>query len=122
MENEIEQKIEEKSEQQNRQEFLDKTKSKVVHQRRDFFEDCTQVNNYELPLPNTQKKLVLSLHQKNNDKETYLLKLQVGVRSIFVDAKIAFVMAETMRFLTDDIVPDELKPKTNDAQGGVSPA
>jgi len=96
--------------QESRGKFLREFKDKHPRVRRDIFEDYEQVNNYELDLPNTQNKLVISLHQRKTDETDYLLKWQVGKSSMFIDAKTAFVVSEAMRFLTDDIVPTELKP------------
>ncbi len=93
-----------------RSDFLKKYKEKGPRPRRNIFEDYTQVNSYELDLPNTQNKLVISLHQKKTDEKDYLLKWQIGKSSMFIDAKTTFIVSEAMRFLTEDIVPDDLKP------------
>ena len=93
-----------------RSKFLEEYKNKGPRPRRNIFEDYSQVNSYELDLPNTQNKLVISLHQMKADKENFLLKWQIGKSSMFIDAKTTFIVSEAMRFLTEDIVPDELKP------------
>ncbi len=95
---------------ESRTEFLNKYKNQGPRPRRNIFEDYTQVNSYELDLPNTQNKLVISLHQKKSDEKDYLLKWQIGKSSMFIDAKTTWVVSEAMRFLTDDIVPADLKP------------
>lgn len=105
-----------------RTEFLNKYKNQGMRPRRNIFEDYTQVNSYELDLPNTQNKLVISLHQQKLDDKNYLLKWQIGKSSMFIDAKTTFIVSEAMRYLTEDIVPDDLKPtvdikeKTSEAQ------
>ncbi len=96
--------------QQNRETFLNKHNKREPYVRRDVFADFEQVNNYELPMPNTQHKLVLSLHKKKTDESMHLLKFQIGRNSLFIDAKTAFIVAEALRFLTDEIVPEDLKP------------
>ena len=100
-----------------REKFLNdfKNQPKV---RRDIFLDYEQKNSYELDLPNTLNKLVISLHQKKNDATDYLLKWQIGRSSMFIDAKTAYVVSEAMRYLTEDIVPDHLKP-TSDISNGI---
>ena len=99
-----------KSTQESRGEFLKTFSEKHPRVRRDIFEDYEQVNSYELDLPNTQNKLIISLHKRKNDDTDHLLKWQIGKSSMFIDAKTSFVVSEAMRFLTDDIVPKELKP------------
>jgi len=96
--------------QETRGDFLRSFKEKHPRARRDIFEDYEQVNSYELDLPNTQNKLVISLHKRKNDETDHLLKWQIGKSSMFIDAKTSFVVSEAMRFLTDDIVPADLKP------------
>ena len=93
-----------------RKDFLDKFKKENPRRRRDIFEDYNEINSYELDLPKTQNKLVISLHQKKTDDTDHLLKWQIGKSSMFIDAKTSFVVSEAMRHLTDAIVPDELKP------------
>lgn len=93
-----------------REKFLKDFKSTHPRVRRDIFEDYTQVNSYELDLPNTQNKLVISLHKRKTDETDHLLKWQIGKSSMFIDAKTTWVVSEAMRFLTDDIVPADLKP------------
>ena len=109
-ESKIESKVEPKFDQSKRSKFLQDYKKQMPKQRRDIFEDYNQVNSYELDLPNTQNKLVISVHQKKTDETDYLLKWQIGKSSMFIDAKTAFIVSEAMRFLTDEIVPSELKP------------
>ena len=96
--------------QQTRGKFLNDYKKGLPKQRRDIFEDYNQINSYELDLPNTQHQLVISVHQKKTDKTDYLLKWQIGKSSMFIDARTTFIVSEAMRFLTDEIVPSELKP------------
>ncbi len=96
--------------QESRANFLKNVKEKHPRIRRDIFEDYEQVNSYELDLPNTQNKFIISLHKRKSDETDHLLKWQIGKSSMFIDAKITFVVSEAMRFLTDDIVPAELKP------------
>ncbi len=95
---------------QSRGDFLKNYKEKNPRVRRDIFEDYNQVNSFELDLPNTQNKMVISVHQRKTDDTDHLLKWQIGMSSMFIDAKTAFVVSEAMRHLTEDIVPDELKP------------
>lgn len=95
---------------QTRGEYLEKFKKEHPAKRRDIFESYDEVNSFELDLPNTQNKLVLSLHKNKRDSEEHLLKWRIGKSSMFIDAKTAFVVSEAMRHLTEDIVPDELKP------------
>lgn len=95
---------------ESRRDFLNKYKRDNPRVRKDIFEDYTQVNSFELDLPNTQNKMVISVHQRKNDEHEYLLKWQIGKSSMFIDAKTTFVVSEAMRHLTEDIVPDELKP------------
>ena len=95
---------------ESRKEFLSKYKKENPRVRRDIFEDYVQVNSFELDLPNTQNKMVISVHRRKNDEHEHLLKWQIGKSSMFIDAKTAFVVSEAMRHLTEDIVPDELKP------------
>ena len=99
--------------QQDRGNFLKTFKDRNPRVRRDIFEDYDQVNSYELDLPNTQNKLVISLHKSKKDETDHLLKWQIGKSSMFIDAKTTFVVSEAMRFLTDDIVPAELKPMSD---------
>ncbi len=98
---------------ESRTEFLNKYKNQGPRPRRNIFEDYTQVNSYELDLPNTQNKLVISLHQKKSDEKDYLLKWQIGKSSMFIDAKTTFIVSEAMRYLTEDIVPEDLKPTSD---------
>jgi len=105
--------IKNSEEQTSRKKFLDEHRSVGRKPRRDIFEDYNETNNYELDLPNTQNKLILSLHQKKTDNSAFLLKWSIGKSSMFIDGKISFVVAEAMRFLTADIVPDELKPTSD---------
>ncbi len=95
--------------QEKRGKFLEKFNKNQPKVRRDIFEDYIQKNSYEIDLPNTPNKLVISLHQKKSDENEYLLKWQIGKSSMFIDAKIAYVVSEAQRYLTEDIVPDELK-------------
>lgn len=104
--------------QTDRKDFLNRYKESARRPRYDIFKDYEQVNNYELDLPNTQNKLVISLHQKKSDANDYLLRLGIGRSSIFIDAKTSYIVSEAMRFLTEDIVPPELKP-TVDNKGGI---
>lgn len=106
-------KIENDSEQNKRKSFLETQKRNGPKQRRDIFEDYKVVNSYEIELSKTQNKLVLSLHQKKTDNTDYLFKWQIGKSSMFVDGKITFVVAEAMRYLTSEVVPDSLKPKND---------
>lgn len=100
-------------EQTGRKEFLSKYESKPGQQkpRRNIFDDYKIVNSFELDLPNTQNKLVMSLHQKKTDESDYLFKWQIGKSSMFIDGKIAFVVSTAMEAITDDIVPADLRPK-----------
>lgn len=105
-------KVENKAEtsQESRKDFLDKHKIVQHRARRNIFDDYKQINSYELDLPNTQNKFAVTLHQRKTDNAQYLLKMQVGTNSVFIDAKTAFIVSEAMRFITNDIVPDDLKP------------
>ena len=100
-----------KTEQEIRGKFLKNYQDNVPKARRDIFEEYNQINSYELDLPNTQNKLVISVHQKKSDATDYLLKWQIGKSSMFIDAKTSWIVSEAMRFLTNEIVPTELKPK-----------
>lgn len=102
--------VEQSNANEGRGEFLNRYKDKHPRVRRDIFEDYNQMNSFELDLPNTQNKMVISVHQRKNDETDHLLKWQIGQSSMFIDAKTAFVVSEAMRHLTVDIVPDELKP------------
>ncbi len=112
-ENENEQEIKPLDTSKSRSDFLKQYKDRGPRPRRNIFEDYNQVNSYELDLPNTQNKLVISLHQKKGDEKDYLLKWQIGKSSMFIDAKTTFIVSEAMRFLTDEIVPDDLKPTSD---------
>lgn len=105
---------------QSRGDFLKNYKDKHPRVRRDIFEDYTQVNSFELDLPNTQNKMIISVHKRKNDETDHLLKWQIGKSSMFIDAKTAFVVSEAMRHLTEDIVPDELKPIADIKQAEIS--
>ena len=95
---------------QNRSAFLKGYSDKNPRVRRDIFEDYVKVNSFELDLPNTQNKMIISLHRRKNDDNDHLLKWTIGKSSMFIDAKTTFVVSEAMRHLTEDVVPDELKP------------
>lgn len=101
--------IKQDTEQEQRQKFLDSRKMNR-ETRGDIFENYTIKNSYEMELPNTKNKLVVTLHSKKTENNSYLLKLKIGNANLFFDAKISFIVAEALRFLTDDIVPDDLKP------------
>jgi len=103
-----------------RGDFLKQYKDKHPRVRRDIFEDYVQKNSFELDLPNTQNKMIISVHQRKNDETDHLLKWQIGQSSMFIDAKTAFVVSEAMRHLTVDIVPDELKPIADIKQAEIS--
>ena len=94
-----------------RYDFVKGYNNKRLGKRKDIFERYEQVNSFEVDLPNTQNKLVLSVHKSLKDPEDHLFKWSIGKASMFMDAKITFVVAEAMRYLTEDIVPDDLKPK-----------
>lgn len=102
--------IKESPQQESRKDFLSRVKKDHPRVRKDIFEDYNQVNSFELDLPNTQNKMVISVHQRKTDEKDHLLKWQIGKSSMFIDAKTTFIVSEAMRHLTEDIVPDELKP------------
>lgn len=109
---------EQDKEQQDRKKFLKSYDSKKVRpQRRNLFDDFTQINSYELPLQNTYNDLVISLHQKKTDETEHLLKFQIGKTSMFIDAKISFYLAEAIRVVCDSVVPPDLRP-IEDKRGG----
>lgn len=97
--------------------FLDKYQGGQYSKRGNIFDNYEVINSFDVDLPNTSKKLIISLCQSKIDPESYLLKWQIGKSSLFIDAKIAFVVSEAMRYITEDIVPDNLKP-TSDSKPG----
>lgn len=104
------------NEQQERKDFIDKS-SNILRERRDILESYDQIDTHELDLPRTTHKMVFSVYQKKTDKTDFLFVQRVGNKKLFYDAKLAFVVAELIRFLTADIVPDDLKPTADIIKG-----
>lgn len=104
--------LESVKQQEIRKKFLDSqnTERRV---RKNIFDNYKMINNYELRLPNTDNKLIYSLWQNKRDDDDFLLKQQIGKTTMFWDAKISFIASEVIRFLTADIVPDEMKPDSD---------
>ena len=79
--------------------------------KRNPFADYERVNSYAIDLPNTYRPLLIELLKHSYGKgDTYMLKLSIGYRSIYVHGSTAFTVAEVIRDFTQDIVPDNLKP------------
>lgn len=78
--------------------------------RKDIFLDYNMINSFEIPLPNTQNKLVSEVWKKKDNSDSHILKMRIGKGALFFDAKVAFVVREVLRELTDSIVPADLRP------------